>query len=176
MAYVPVPKDLSRIKTKLAFNVSKAPACLFFQRSGGGPPGLPVFPWQYREQRRHVPDDSASCSRSSFWLCMNGTACHCEKVLKNHHPHPAFLIPGCGLTKTKISMRCLAPERRRSRLRNSRRAGKPAGRKPEKQGLLGLFTKGKNIPPQPQTLPYREMYRDGVCRVADRYYTKTAGI
>ena len=24
-----------------------------------------------------------------------------------------------------------------------------------------------------QTLPYREMYRDGVCRVADRYYTKT---
>ncbi len=24
-----------------------------------------------------------------------------------------------------------------------------------------------------QTLPYREMYRDGVCRVADHYYTKT---
>ena len=31
-------------------------------------------------------------------------------------------------------------------MRNSRRAGKPAGKKPEKQGLLGLFTKGKNIP------------------------------
>ena len=59
-------------------------------------------------------------------------------------------------------------------MRNSRRAGKPAGRKPEKQGLLGLFTKGKNIPTTAQqTLPYREMYRDGVCRVADRYYTKT---
>ena len=59
-------------------------------------------------------------------------------------------------------------------MRNSRRAGKPAGRKPEKQGLTGLFTKGKNIPiTAQQTLPYREMYRDGVCRVADRYYTKT---
>ena len=59
-------------------------------------------------------------------------------------------------------------------MRNSRRAGKPAGKKPEKQGLLGLFTKGKNIPTTAQqTLPYREMYRDGVCRVADRYYTKT---
>ena len=59
-------------------------------------------------------------------------------------------------------------------MRNSRRAGKPAGRKPEKQSLLGLFTKGKNIPTTAQqTLPYREMYRDGVCRVADRYYTKT---
>ena len=59
-------------------------------------------------------------------------------------------------------------------MRNSRRAGKPAGRKPEKQGLTGLFTKGKNIPTTAQqTLPYREMYRDGVCRLADRYYTKT---
>ena len=59
-------------------------------------------------------------------------------------------------------------------MRNSRRAGKPAGRKPEKQGLTGLFTKGKNIPTTAQqTLPYREMYRDGVCRVAERYYTKT---
>ena len=54
-------------------------------------------------------------------------------------------------------------------MRNNRRAGKP-----EKQGLTGLFTKGKNIPTTAQqTLPYREMYRDGVCRVADRYYTKT---
>ncbi len=41
-------------------------------------------------------------------------------------------------------------------MRNSRRAGKPAGRKPEKQGLTGLFTKGKNIPTTAQqTLPYR---------------------
>ena len=80
MAYVPVPKDLSKIKTKLAFNLTKrqlvcfsgateqsssysayledeAPACLFFRCDSGGPPGLSVFPWQYREQRRHVPDD-----------------------------------------------------------------------------------------------------------------------
>ena len=59
-------------------------------------------------------------------------------------------------------------------MRNSRRAGKPAGKKPEKQSLLGLFTKGKNIPTTAQqTLPYREMYRDGECRVAARYNTKT---
>ena len=59
-------------------------------------------------------------------------------------------------------------------MRNNRRAGKPAGRKPDKTGLLGLFTKGKDIPTTAQqTLPYREMYRDGVCRVADCYYTKT---
>ena len=53
-------------------------------------------------------------------------------------------------------------------------AGKPAGKKPDRRGLFGLFAKKKDIPTTAQqTLPYREMYRDGVCRVADRYYTKT---
>ncbi len=42
---------------KAGLQPNEAPACLFFQRGGGGPPGLPVFPWQYREQCRHVPDD-----------------------------------------------------------------------------------------------------------------------
>lgn len=42
---------------KAGLQSDEAPACLFFQRGGGGPPGLPVFPWQYREQCRHVPDD-----------------------------------------------------------------------------------------------------------------------
>ena len=52
--------------------------------------------------------------------------------------------------------------------------GKPTKRKPEKRGLFGLFQKKKDIPATAQqTLPYREMYRDGVCRVADNYYTKT---
>ena len=42
---------------KAGLQPNEAPACLFFQRGGGGTPGLPVFPWQYREQCRHVPDD-----------------------------------------------------------------------------------------------------------------------
>ena len=71
MAYVPVPKDLSKIKTKLAFNLTKRQLVCFSSAAavaslwvlswafcgGGWPPGLPVFPWQYREQCRHVPDD-----------------------------------------------------------------------------------------------------------------------
>ena len=57
---------------------------------------------------------------------------------------------------------------------NRKKAGKTAGKNPEKKGFLSLFTKGKTPPSTAQqTLPYREMYRDGVCRVADRYYTKT---
>ena len=46
-------------------------------------------------------------------------------------------------------------------------AGKTAGRKPDRRGLFGLFAKKKDIPTTAQqTLPYREMYRDGVCRVS----------
>ena len=43
---------------------------------------------------------------------------------------------------------------------SNRRAGKLAGKKPDKTGLLGLLTKGKDLPTTAQqTLPYREMYR-----------------
>ena len=51
MAYVPVPKDLSKIKTKLAFNLTKRQLVCFSSAAAVGLPG------QYREQRRHVPDD-----------------------------------------------------------------------------------------------------------------------
>ena len=52
-------------------------------------------------------------------------------------------------------------------------AGKPAGRKPDRRGLFGLFAKKKDIPTTAQqTLPYREMYRDGVCRVCLLYTSR----
>ena len=52
-------------------------------------------------------------------------------------------------------------------------AGKPAGKKPDRRGLFGLFAKKKDIPTTAQqTLPYREMYRDGVCRVSEDYYNE----
>ena len=172
MAYVPVPKDLSKIKTKLAFNLTKRQLVCF---SSAAAVGLPA----YLFSRGSIGNSAAmflmiGLMLPFFFLAMyERDGLPLEKVLKNII-RTRFLYPVCGLTKPKTSMRCLAPERRRSRLRNSRRAGKPAGRKPEKQGLTGLFTKGKNIPTTAQqTLPYREMYRDGVCRVADRYYTKT---
>ena len=40
MPYVPVPKDLARVKTKLAFNLTKRQLVCF---SLGGLAGLPVY-------------------------------------------------------------------------------------------------------------------------------------
>ncbi len=57
MAYVPVPKDLSKIKTKLAFNLTKRQLVCFSSAAAVGLPAYLFSPWQYREQCRHVPDD-----------------------------------------------------------------------------------------------------------------------
>ena len=58
-------------------------------------------------------------------------------------------------------------------MQNQKKRKSPAGKKPDRKG--GLFPGGKRKVPATaqQILPYREMYRDGVCRVADHYYTKT---
>ena len=58
-------------------------------------------------------------------------------------------------------------------MQNQKKRKSPAEKKPDRKG--GLFPGGKRKVPATaqQTLPYREMYRDGVCRVADHYYTKT---
>ena len=53
-------------------------------------------------------------------------------------------------------------------------AGKPAARKPDRRGLFGLFAKKKDTPTTAKhTLPYREMYPDGVSRVTEDHYTQT---
>ena len=57
MAYVPVPKDLSKIKTKLAFNLTKRQLVCFSSAAAVGLPAYLFSRGQYREQRRHVPDD-----------------------------------------------------------------------------------------------------------------------
>ncbi|MFR2484215.1 MAG: hypothetical protein ACLTAC_12705 [Hungatella sp.] len=58
-------------------------------------------------------------------------------------------------------------------MQNQKKRKSPTAKKPDRKG--SLFPGGKRKIPATaqQTLPYREMYRDGVCRVADHYYTKT---
>ena len=49
---------------------------------------------------------------------------------------------------------------------------KSAARPPKKGGFLAGLRASAPQTVQ-QSIPYREMYRDGICRVTDRYYTKT---
>ena len=63
MAYVPVPKDLSKIKTKLAFNLTKRQLVCF---SGAAAVGLPA----YLFSRGSIGNSAA---KSDFTINKNGT-------------------------------------------------------------------------------------------------------
>ena len=56
-----------------------------------------------------------------------------------------------------------------------KKAGKKSGPHEKPPGKGGFFSGVKRDAPQTaqQTIPYREIYKDGICRVNDKLYTKT---
>ena len=56
-----------------------------------------------------------------------------------------------------------------------KKAGKKSGPHAKPPGKGGFFSGVKRDAPQTaqQTIPYREIYKDGICRVSDKLYTKT---
>ena len=56
-----------------------------------------------------------------------------------------------------------------------KKAGKKSGPHAKPPGKGGFFSGVKRDAPQTaqQTIPYREIYKDGICRVNDKLYTKT---
>ncbi len=61
--------------------------------------------------------------------------------------------------------------RNKAELRTIPGKSKPSGTK--SGGLMHKLLGGKAPQTVQQSIPYREMYRDGICRVNDRLYTKT---
>lgn len=61
----------------------------------------------------------------------------------------------------------------RAETRKAGRNAAPKQKEPSKQG--GFFVRFFGNPPQTvqQSIPYREMHRDGICRTSGRTYTKT---
>ena len=102
MAYVPVPKDLSKIKTKLAFNLTKRQLVCF---SSAAAVGLPA----YLFSRGSIGNSAAmflmiGLMLPFFFLAMyERDGLPLEKVLKNiHHPHPVPLSPCAALQNRKL--------------------------------------------------------------------------
>ena len=97
MAYVPVPNDLSRIKTKLAFNLTKRQLICF---SIAGGIGVPF----YLFTRSHIGNSTAlflmiglmmPCSRRTAFPLRRCSATSSEQ---------GFYCHGSGPTRPKISM------------------------------------------------------------------------
>ena len=101
MAYVPVPKDLSKIKTKLAFNLTKRQLVCF---SSAAAVGLPA----YLFSRGSIGNSAAmflmiGLMLPFFFLAMyERDGLPLEKSAEKHHPHPVPLSPGAALQNRKL--------------------------------------------------------------------------
>ena len=79
MPYVNVPNDLSKIKTKMAFNLTKRQLVCF---GSAGAVGIPA----YLLTRGTLGNTGAMflmlglCFRRSCWLCMKKTACPLKRL------------------------------------------------------------------------------------------------
>ena len=100
MPFVSVPKDLSKVKTKVAFNLTRRQLICF---SVAGFIGVP----SYLFTRSHIGNEAAVLLMVglmlpfSFWQCMSGRA----DTRENHTQHPArqiFTAKGTSLSNTEF--------------------------------------------------------------------------
>ena len=194
MPYVPVPKDLTKVKTKLAFNLTKRQLICF---SLAGLVGLPV----YFFTRGAIGNSAAVLLMIGlmmpffFFAMYERDGQPAEKILKNRLRYKLWpkdrpyrtdnlykSMSKKEVTRLPKNKQQEAQEKRlQKNIRQAKKTRadakqgktKSARSKPSKKG--GFFAGLKADAPQTvqQSIPYREMYRDGICRLTDTLYTKT---
>ena len=158
MAYVPVPKDLTRVKSKFLFNLTKRQVVCF---GLGALVGLPVF---------FLTKGAIGVSMAAalmivimlpfFLFAMFERNGQPLEVLLKHYIQARFIRPRTRVFETENFYATLEQNTRNRRLQE-------------------LMTRSqqqnaKKVPRTAQaTIPYQRMWPDGICRVTDNYYTKT---
>ena len=191
MAFVPVPKDLNRVKTKVMFNLTKRQLICFALAAAAG---VPIF---------FLTKPSLGISTSAmlmvvimlpfiFFALYEKDGQPAEKIL-GHVIKSMFLRDKCGHTaRTTYTLRSSRKSKRRRNCRlhsSTKKAAEP--KRLTKNGkvygdLLSAEEKKKLVLQKKkdkkakkvrksaqQTIPYVEMCRDGICKVNSRLYTKT---
>lgn len=197
MAYVPVPKDLTKVKTKVAFNLTKRQLVCF---GGGVLLGVPLF-FLLR----------GSAGNSTAALCMMFVMLPFFLLaMYEKHGQPLEKIVGNIIRVTVIR-----PRQRPYRTKNfyavlqrqanldeevshivygNQKLAAPAVRKNEEKAVQPVKTKkklsradrkqieaaiaranrtDKKEKSAQDSIPYERMWPDGICRVSDGHYTKT---
>lgn len=197
MPYVTIPKDLSRIKNKLVFNLTKR-QLISFSLAGGI--GIPF----YLFSRSVIGGDVAAFLMIALMLPFMAFGVYekdgqpLEKILY-HMIRARFLLPRIRVYQTdnlysalerqaKIDKEVMEivyhKQKRKIERKNKSKKEKliiggvdaRLGRT-EKQRLTLAVKKAKRdgkIPKSAQqTIAYQELYPDGLCKVKDKLYTKT---
>ena len=179
MAYVPVPKDLSKIKTKVAFNLTKRQIICF---AAALAMGLPLF---------FLLKDSAGTSMAAFAMIVVMLPCFLLAMYEKHGQPLEVVI------KNVIQTKFIRPKERPYQTENfyaviekQRKLEKEVsaivnGRtknhdrkltRAEKKEIAAVIqaAKGDGKPhTAQQTIPYLQMYPDGICRVTEKKYSKS---
>ena len=184
MAYVPVPKDLSKIKTKVAFNLTKRQIICF---AAALAMGLPLF---------FLLKDSAGTSMAAFAMIVVMLPCFLLAMYEKHGQPLEVVIKNVIQTKfirpkerpyqTENFYAVIENWKRRYRLLSmaerktmTRAVKNPVKRKltrAEKKEIAAVIqaAKGDGKPhTAQQTIPYLQMYPDGICRVTEKKYSKS---
>jgi len=187
LAYVPVPKDLSKIKTKVAFNLTKRQIICF---AAALAMGLPLF---------FLLKDSAGTSMAAFAMIVVMLPCFLLAMYEKHGQPLEIVIKNVIQTKfirpkerpyqTENFYAVIEKQRKlekevsaivNGRTKTMTRAVKnPVKRKltrAEKKEIAAVIqaAKGDGKPrTAQQTIPYLQMYPDGICRVTEKKYSKS---
>lgn len=187
MAYVPVPKDLSKIKTKVAFNLTKRQIICF---AAALAMGLPLF---------FLLKDSAGTSMAAFAMIVVMLPCFLLAMYEKHGQPLEVVIKNVIQTKfirpkerpyqTENFYAVIEKQRKlekevsaivNGRTKNHDPRGKnPVKRKltrAEKKEIAAVIqaAKGDGKPhTAQQTISYLQMYPDGICRVTEKKYSKS---
>ena len=175
MAYVPVPKDLTRVKSKFLFNLTKRQVVCF---GLGALVGLPVF---------FLTKGAIGVSMAAalmivimlpfFLFAMFERNGQPLEVLLKHYIQARFIRPRTRVFETENRIR--ETDGRSERSFMAKKNEKLKLTRAEKKQLQELMTRSqqqnaKKVPRTAQaTIPYQRMWPDGICRVTDNYYTKT---
>ncbi len=174
MAYVPVPKDLNAVKTKVLFNLTKRQLICF---GGGALLGVPLF---FLLKTRIPTSAAAICMMlimlPAFLLGLyekNGQPL--EKIVRNI-AEVLFLRPKERPYQTNNFYAVLekqdALEKEVEKLTNKEKPT-AADRREIEAAIARARGDGRKQRSAQESIPFRRMYPDGVCRVTDNYYTKT---
>ncbi len=189
MAYVPVPKDLSKVKTKVAFNLTKRQLICFAAALGVG---LPLF---------FLLKDSAGTSLAAMAMIVVMLPCFLfamyekhgqplEVMVKNIIQTTVYPSKGTPLQDGKLYTpswngrenlkrryqrlsKGTAQQQAREAARKGKSASSPA---PKRNRLKPLYRQAKGdgkAHTAQQTIPYLQMYPDGICKVTEKKYSKS---
>ena len=156
MAYVPVPKDLSKVKTKVAFNLTKRQILCF---SVALLIGLPLF---------FLLKDSAGTSLAAMVMIVVMLPCFLVAMYEKHGQPLEVVIKNIIQTKfTRPKVRPYQTENLYALLEKQRALEK------EVSAIVRQAKGDGKAHTAQQTIPYLAMYPDGICKVAQRKYSKS---